>query len=846
MSSSSLLDSHEQTREQSTRHTSLADSPLWQDAIYLTGLAFITIGCLVLFFSGNDQPSRGDMFSEAFFINYGLAATYLVVMKLKGKFWGFPPQRYWLLWLVLAFISCFTLNRTCTIFQTSTDWFTVYLCITTFSFIAYPFATSTNKLTQNIIYVLLGASWLTSLYFSIYLLPISAVSLVLCWFFGISLHAIVPALMLITLTVIIWRTYDQNRKSFNVMLVGMGLPLAVAIGFALMYAQVYSKIENLAQKANTTNQDLPIWVTVSQHLPNDWLMNRIIKSDIVYQTVHNDLWRMSRSVFDEQKEHDPLVVIGSLFTKKSVLETEDRIQILSTRHDLRHYSHEKLWSGKDLVTHSILTEAKLFPQFRFAYTEKTLEIKNTVGKYARSEQQEALYTFHLPEGAVITSLSLWVNGKEETAYLTTKQKADSAYRAIVGVERRDPSVVHWQEGNSVTVRVFPCTPQEMRKFKIGVTAPLQWQAGQLTYQNIRFEGTPATPQTQETVKVSTDSPVEFIENPFKAETFPLQHEGGYSADWQLVIKDVPLSVATFSFQGKNYQVQPYQPVYESFSPENIYLDVNKNWTKDEFQTALRLFKDKKVYVFTEQLTALTPANEQQLFEELSALEFTIFPLYQIAAPSQSLLVSKSTTACPYLADLKYTEYSAKLKNWLQNKPTLRIFNLTQNSENFAPYLKSLREFRTFLYAQGTVADLQQFTQAKQFIKNSENDQKVVLHNANMCIQLTNTTSTQNAPDHLLRLFAYNDIMRRIGGDFFRNDFIREDLVNIAATANVVSPVSSLIVLEKQEDYDRFDIKKSKNSLQNASHKSSGAVPEPHEWLLMGLVVAVVLVLWWKK
>jgi len=253
-----------------------------------------------------------------------------------------------------------------------------------------------------------------------------------------------------------------------------------------------------------------------------------------------------------------------------------------------------------------------------------------------------------------------------------------------------------------------------------------------------------------------------------------------------------------------------------------------------------------VYVFTEQLTALTPANEQQLFEELSALEFTIFPLYQIAAPSQSLLVSKSTTACPYLADLKYTEYSAKLKNWLQNKPTLRIFNLTQNSENFAPYLKSLREFRTFLYAQGTVADLQQFTQAKQFIKNSENDQKVVLHNANMCIQLTNTTSTQNAPDHLLRLFAYNDIMRRIGGDFFRNDFIREDLVNIAATANVVSPVSSLIVLEKQEDYDRFDIKKSKNSLQNASHKSSGAVPEPHEWLLMGLVVAVVLVLWWKK
>lgn len=846
MSSSSVVTSTTQHPETSLNQASLADSPLWKDYIYLTGLAFIVVACFMLLVSGDSLPNRGDTFSVAFFVNYGLTAVYLVVMKLEGKLWSLPAQRYWLLWLVLAFMSCFTLNRTLAVFQTTTDWFTVYLSITTFSLIAYPLAPYTHKITQKIIYGLLGASTLTALYFSLYLLPFSIFSVLLCWFFGISLHAIVPALMLITLTVIIWRTYDQDRTNFQAMLVGMCVPLLVALGFAIMYAQVYNKIEDLAEKATTNNQDLPVWVTVSQHLPNDWLMNRIIKSDVIYQTVHHDFWRMSRSVFDENKEHDPLIVIGSLFTAKSSLDTEDKIQILSTRHDLRHYSQEKLWTGKDLVTHSVLTEAKLFPQFRFAYTEKTLEIKNTVAENARNDQQEALYTFHLPEGAVITSLSLWINGKEETAYLTTKQKADSAYRAIVGVERRDPSVVHWQEGNSVTVRVFPCTPQEMRKFKIGVTAPLQWQDGQLTYQNIRFEGTSPTPQTQETLIVSTDSPVEFVENPFKAETFPLKHKGGYSADWRLVFKDVPLSSSIFSFQGKSYQVQNYQPVYEDFNPKNIYLDVNKNWTKDELQTALRLLKGKNVYVFTEQLTALTPANEQQLFEELSNLEFSLFPLYQIKTAENSLFVSKSTPACPNLADLKGTEYTAKLKQWLQNKPALRIFNLTQNSENFAPYLKSLREFRTVLYAQGSVTELEKLVSQQQFVKNSENNQKIILHNANMCITQTDKAQQANAPDHLLRLFAYNDIMRRIGGDFFRNDFIREDLVNIAATANIVSPVSSLIVLEKQEDYDRFDIKKSKNSLQNASHKSSGAVPEPHEWLLMGLVVAVILVLWWKK
>jgi hypothetical protein len=60
------------------------------------------------------------------------------------------------------------------------------------------------------------------------------------------------------------------------------------------------------------------------------------------------------------------------------------------------------------------------------------------------------------------------------------------------------------------------------------------------------------------------------------------------------------------------------------------------------------------------------------------------------------------------------------------------------------------------------------------------------------------------------------------------------LVKQAELAHIVSPVSSLIVLETQKDYDRFNIKDSKESLQNASHKKSGAVPEPHEWALIVL------------
>ncbi len=104
-----------------------------------------------------------------------------------------------------------------------------------------------------------------------------------------------------------------------------------------------------------------------------------------------------------------------------------------------------------------------------------------------------------------------------------------------------------------------------------------------------------------------------------------------------------------------------------------------------------------------------------------------------------------------------------------------------------------------------------------------------------------------APDHLLRLFAYNSLMKQMGRNYFNKDkdYIG-GLVNIANEAYIVSPVSSLIVLETKKDYDRFDIPENENSLKNASVKSSGAVPEPEEWLLIFLFVSILLFLFFKK
>jgi XrtN system VIT domain protein len=107
----------------------------------------------------------------------------------------------------------------------------------------------------------------------------------------------------------------------------------------------------------------------------------------------------------------------------------------------------------------------------------------------------------------------------------------------------------------------------------------------------------------------------------------------------------------------------------------------------------------------------------------------------------------------------------------------------------------------------------------------------------------------------MRLFSYNQILKKIGKGYFKSGYENQDLIDIASTAHIVSPISSMIVLETKKDYERFDIEENedglgnasnKNGLENATKSSSGAVPEPHEWCFILLISFGLLFLQFKK
>ena len=822
---------------------------LFQDRLYLAGLLLVVISTSVL---GITDQFKRESASGSFFINYAISAGYLLALffsNLAKYRWKLSQGkiRHTVMMLVLWFISAFALNREMNVFDQSVPWLSVWIVLSSVALVMASVYDELPWLLNRITFFLLGGALLLFSYYAIYLLPLYLISVIGIVAIGISLHTYVPLGLAIITIILIARVSRQNIKMLYMAIAGFVLPLIVCICFLICWSSTNNKINLLINQNALNEARLPAWINVSQHIDNSFWAERILKAGLVYHeaSLDNFFWGgIPSHSFDEPKQHDPLVVIATLLFRKPNLDENERIKILKSMYNSRHQAQERLWAGDNLETVSVISNVKLFPEYRMAYTEKMLTISNNAGwKWSK---QEAIYTFHLSEGSVVSSLSLWINGQEAKSRLTTKAKADSAYQQVVGVEQHDPSVVHWQEGNTVSVRIFPCTPTENRRFKIGITSPLTKQGDKLIYENASFEG-PDAGSALETMQVTTAGNAAELQLPsvFKQTALGVYRaERTYQPDWQIACKVPALATTAFSFADTAYQVKSYETQLESFTPANIYLDLNSAWSETELEQIWNKIKNKTVYVYDDKLIRLTDANIKDVYEVLGKQHFSLFPINEIKDPVNALIISKSTDSAPNLTDLEGSDFGKDLTAYLQTPKHIRFYNI---GDKLSPYLKALKELRVFNYAGGDQKNLISLLNENQFIKDQEDEETVVLDNAKIMIQKTTTANVQNAPDHVLRLFAYNDLMKKVSGDFFNHNYVQVNNIAEAEKAYIVSPVSSLVVLETQEDYKRFGIDENKNSLKNASMKSSGAVPEPQEWLLILLCLGVtVYVLFTKK
>jgi hypothetical protein len=122
---------------------------------------------------------------------------------------------------------------------------------------------------------------------------------------------------------------------------------------------------------------------------------------------------------------------------------------------------------KDLALQESRLDGSVDADARLAYMEWTLVFKND-----GSVQREARAQVQLPPGAVVSRLTLWVNGEEREAAFAGRNRVRAAYEAIVR-QRRDPVLVTTSGEDRVLVQCFPVMPQgATMKIRLGITTPL--------------------------------------------------------------------------------------------------------------------------------------------------------------------------------------------------------------------------------------------------------------------------------------------------------------------------------------------------------------------------------------
>jgi XrtN system VIT domain protein len=383
------------------------------DSDYQVGL-----GCLLfsftIFFLSTFEIALTDFADSIFILPYLTAIFYTAWLMGMGKmrwFWKKQPIEYLHHRLLLGYVwlvSCFAFNQSLPVFNPSAPWLMVGIAVAGFFAIAYAWEEYLPRFFRKILFAMTAASAILWAYYAIYLLPLYLISLVGLLALGLSAHSFIPLLLSITYFRLLYLRWNEFKPAI---LTGIVVPIAIVVFFAVRWHSISSSLRfQVNAIATRASEDLPDWVVLARQLNDDWVTRRVVMGKTVYQVAGNQKFSVLDNNLNtsELVRHDPLVLIASFFTKPLDISQNERTKIIDVLYDTRHETQERLWSGSDLRTANVLTQARVYPDLRMAYTEKTISIVNRSSSLF--QQEEALYTFYLPEGSVMSSLVDQRNG----------------------------------------------------------------------------------------------------------------------------------------------------------------------------------------------------------------------------------------------------------------------------------------------------------------------------------------------------------------------------------------------------------------------------------------------------
>ncbi|HEY4244661.1 MAG TPA: VIT and VWA domain-containing protein [Kofleriaceae bacterium] len=88
-----------------------------------------------------------------------------------------------------------------------------------------------------------------------------------------------------------------------------------------------------------------------------------------------------------------------------------------------------------------------------------------------AERREGTFRFPVPDGASLTGLAMEIDGKLVEGEIVEREKAREVYEQVVD-SMLDPALLEWEDGNWFKLRVFPLDPNADKKVVIRYVTPL--------------------------------------------------------------------------------------------------------------------------------------------------------------------------------------------------------------------------------------------------------------------------------------------------------------------------------------------------------------------------------------
>jgi hypothetical protein len=493
------------------------------------------------------------------------------------------------------------------------------------------------------------------------------------------------------------------------------------------------------------------------------------------------------------------------------------------------------------------------------YMEWTLVFRNE-----SDVQREARTEVQLPPGAVVSRLTLWVNGEEREAAFAGRGKVREAYQSVAIRQRRDPVLVTTAGRDRILVQCFPVPPVKGEmKIRFGITLPLVLEDAthaKLLLPHFVVTNFSIPADVKHIVRIQGNNPMWpgytlFLTNR-ESNVFSVD---GTLTDAQLADSSSAITLNRLDVK-EAWTNDPFNPgffISQTISDstpahlQRIVLVVDTSASMRDYMPEIRRaiatlpsgFDVKLIWADAdnsiESITLRNPNVESA--DATSTLQYVTFKGGADNAPAllQAWDVAAEKAGRNAIVwihspqRMLLSPVDELIHRWERPYgPALYSVQTSSGSDQIDKQLDGVDEVKTVARTHLLQADLENLfakltgrVQTLQFVRSSRKlDKRVELPAGN------------KTSDHLARLWANDEVTRILSA---RDETLNEEARALAVRYQLVTPVSGAVVLETAEQYKAA-------GLQPVDEGTVPTIPEPEVVGLLIVAGAFFVWLWYMK